>query len=62
MRFRAEVGAVNLVGFDRLNPQLQEQVIPTHLGPKKPARQAVEARPGRPGRRPRNQSARPWEK
>ena len=27
MRFRAEVGKTNLVGMDRLNPQLQEQVI-----------------------------------
>ena len=27
MRFRADVGKTNLVGFDRLNPQLQERVI-----------------------------------
>ena len=32
MRFRAEVGRVNLVGFDRLNPQLQEKVIPMKGG------------------------------
>jgi hypothetical protein len=28
MRFQAEVGRTDLVGFDRLNPQLQERVIP----------------------------------
>jgi hypothetical protein len=29
MRFRADVGRTDLVGMDRLNPQLQEQVITT---------------------------------
>jgi hypothetical protein len=35
MRFQAQVGRTNLVGFDRLNPQLQERVIPTNLKPSK---------------------------
>ena len=63
MRFRADVGRVNLVGFDRLNPQLQEQVIPTHLGPKKPPHgKPWKYDRGRPGDGHRNRSARPWEK
>jgi hypothetical protein len=63
MRFRAEVGRINLVGFDRLNPQLQEQVIPTHLGPKKPPHGKPDKHDrGRPGDGHRNRSARPWEK
>ena len=32
-RFHADVGRTNLVGFDRLNPQLQERVIPTKIEP-----------------------------
>ncbi len=35
-RFRAQVGWTKLIGLDRLNPQLQEQVIPTHIRPSKP--------------------------
>ena len=31
MRFRARIGATDLVGFDRLNPQLQEEVIETGI-------------------------------
>jgi hypothetical protein len=31
MRFVADVGSTDLVGFDRLNPQLQERVIGTEL-------------------------------
>ena len=31
MRFAADVGRTDLVGFDRLNPQLQERVIKTKL-------------------------------
>ena len=27
MRFQADIGRTNLVGFNRLNPQLQERVI-----------------------------------
>ena len=30
-RFEADVGRTKLVGFDRLNPQLQERVIPTKV-------------------------------
>jgi hypothetical protein len=32
MRFVADVGGTDLVGFDRLNPQLQERVIETDFG------------------------------
>jgi hypothetical protein len=38
MRFAAKVGRTNLVGFDRLNPQLQERVIPTNIAPPKSQR------------------------
>lgn len=63
-RFQAAVGQTNLVGFDRLNPQLQERVIPTTIAPPK-SRDATPrtydlgtfAAPGA-----RNQSARPYEK
>jgi len=37
-RFWADVGATTLVGFDRLNPQLQERVIPTNIAPPKSQR------------------------
>jgi hypothetical protein len=30
-RFVADIGATKLVGFDRLNPQLQERIIPTNF-------------------------------
>jgi len=64
MRFRSEVGATDLVGFDRLNPQLQERVIQTKLGAPS-ARQAkvrtyAKGKPAPDGAR--NRSARPWEK
>ncbi|MDA0174685.1 hypothetical protein OJ998_36640 [Solirubrobacter taibaiensis] len=62
MRFRAEVGRVNLVGFDRLNPQLQERVIPTNLKPKKPHGKPWKYDQSRPGNGHGNKSARPWEK
>jgi hypothetical protein len=32
-RFQAKVGPTTLVGFNRLNPQLQERVIPTKVAP-----------------------------
>jgi hypothetical protein len=35
-RFRADVGRTDLVGLDRLNPQLQELYIPTHIRQNKP--------------------------
>jgi hypothetical protein len=63
-RFQADIGRTNLVGFDRLNPQLQERVIPTHIAPPKAPRGKPRthalgtfAAPGA-----RNQSARPYEK
>jgi hypothetical protein len=40
-RFQAKVGPTTLVGFNRLNPQLQERVIPTKIAPPRP-------RPGKP--------------
>ena len=63
MRFRAEVGKINVVGFDHLNPQLQERVIPTNVKPGKPWHgNPHKYDRGRPGSGHRNQSARPWEK
>jgi hypothetical protein len=64
MRFQADVGRTNLVGFDRLNPQLQERVIPTNIAPPKSQR----AKPrtyakGTPAPKgARNRSARPFDK
>jgi hypothetical protein len=63
-RFQADIGKTNLVGFDHLNPQLQEQVIKTKI---------KRARSNRGNRRfnslgtlaprgARNVSARPWSK
>ena len=49
----ADVGRTNLVGLDRLNPQLQEQVDPDPpRAEEAAARQARQARPRPPGRRP----------
>jgi len=65
MRFAADVGRTNLVGLDRLNPQLQEQVIkvkvPRFKAPK--ASKAARFENGRPAPAgARNLSARPWTK
>ena len=61
MRFEARVRA-DLVGFDRLNPQLQERVIPTNIKPKHPHGKPSKHDRGKPGQGHRNQSARPWDK
>jgi hypothetical protein len=50
-RFTAEVGAVDLVGLDRLNPQLQERSIKTKLAREakpRPARTFATGRPAKP--------------
>jgi len=63
MRFRAEVGKTNLVGMDRLNPQLQEQVIKNKSAGKGrggKARTFAKGKDAPDGAR--NRSARPWEK
>ena len=64
MRFQADIGRANLTGLDRLNPQLQETVIPTTLRPTagaaKAARTYVKGKPAPAGAR--NRSARPWSK
>jgi hypothetical protein len=63
MRFRADVGRTNLVGLNRLNPQLQEQVIETDIKPGKPHGHAARYDRGRPAPAgARNRSARPFEK
>jgi hypothetical protein len=63
-RFRAEVGKTELVGFDRLNPQLQERVIPTRINPRKPPGgkpwKYDKGRPAPDGAR--NHSPRPFDK
>jgi hypothetical protein len=64
-RFAADVGRIDLVGLDRLNPQLQEQVIkvkvPGFKAPK--ASKAARFENGRPAPAgARNLSARPWTK
>lgn len=61
MRFRAEVGRVGVIGFDKLNPQLQEKVIPNALSWRRHGKPHKHDR-GRPGDGQRNRSARPWEK
>jgi LVIVD repeat len=43
-RFEADIGRANLVGFDRLNPQLQEQAIETRVARPKPGRGDDDAR------------------
>ena len=63
MRFRAEVGKTNLVGMDRLNPQLQERVIKNKSAGKGrggKARTFAKGKDAPDGAR--NRSARPWEK
>lgn len=64
MRFEAEVGRIKLVGFDRLNPQLQERVIPAEGG--RPRSKTGKIRTydrGRPAPEGAvNVSARPWTK
>ncbi len=63
-RFQAQVGKTDLVGFDRLNPQLQEQVIMTSIKRAKP--RYGQRRLNSLGRiapaGARNVSARPWSK
>jgi hypothetical protein len=63
-RFHADVGRTTLVGFDRLNPQLQERVIATQIAP--PKSQRDEPRTYAMGtlapEDARNTSARPYEK
>ncbi len=64
MRFRAEIGRTNLVGLDRLNPQLQERVIKNKAAGKQrhggKARTFAKGEPAPKGAR--NRSARPFEK
>jgi len=63
MRFRANVGATDLVGLNRLNPQLQEQVIRNSSAGKGrggTARTLAKGEVAPDGAR--NRSARPWEK
>jgi len=63
MRFRADIGRANLVGFDRLNPQLQERVIPTNLKSHKPSGKPWTYDKGKPAPDgARNRSARHWTK
>ncbi len=63
-RFEADVGRLNLVGFDRLNPQLQERVIRTRIGKSKwkwsKPRTHAKGRPAARGAQ--NRSARPYSK
>ena len=64
-RFAADVGRTNLVGLDRLNPQLQEQAIKVNVpGFKAPkASKAARFENGRPAPAgARNLSARPYTK
>jgi hypothetical protein len=63
-RFHAKVGPTTLVGLNRLNPQLQERVIPTNIAPPtsrrgKPQTYA-QGTPAPEGAR--GPSARPWDK
>ena len=63
-RFDAKVGRTTLMGLDRLNPQLQERVIPTNIAPPKSRRGGprtyAQGTPAPDGAR--GASARPWEK
>ncbi len=63
-RFRAAVGQTNLIGLDRLNPQLQERVIPTDIAqPRSLAAEPTTYAKGTPAPAgARNRSARPFEK
>jgi hypothetical protein len=64
MRFQADIGRTTLVGFDHLNPQLQERVIPTNIAPAKSQRAKprtyAKGKPAPEGAR--NRSARPFDK
>jgi len=62
-RFQAKVGPTRLVGFNRLNPQLQERVIPTKIAPPKsrPGKPQTYAT-GTPAEGARGPSARPFDK
>jgi hypothetical protein len=62
-RFRADIGKANLVGLDRLNPQLQEQVIKTNVAPPKSQRNKPRTFDrGTPARTKVNRSARSIDK
>jgi hypothetical protein len=62
-RFQAKVGPTRLVGFNRLNPQLQERVIPTKIAPprSRPGKPRTYAT-GTPAESARGPSARPFDK
>jgi hypothetical protein len=63
MRFRADVGPTTLVGFDQLNPQLQERVIETDIALPRSQAGAQTYAYGEPAPEgARNRSARPFEK
>ena len=63
MRFRADVGPTTLVGFDQLNPQLQERVIETDIALPRSQPGAQTYAYGEPAPEgARNRSARPFEK
>jgi hypothetical protein len=63
-RFQADIGPTTLVGFDHLNPQLQERVIKTNVAPAASEGGEPRARMfGKPAPEgATNQSARPYEK
>ncbi len=63
MRFRAEVGKTNLVGFDQLNPQLQERVIKNKSAGKASGGKARTFAKGKAAPQgATNRSARSWDK
>ena len=63
MRFQADIGRTGLIGFDRLNPQLQERVIPTTIAPAaSTARARTYAKGERASEGARKRSARHWSK
>ena len=63
MRFRSEVGKTNLVGFDRLNPQLQERVIKNKAAGKASGGKARTFAKGKDAPQgATNRSARSWDK
>ena len=63
MRFTADIGRTWLVGFDRLNPQLQERVIPNLSNWRKPWGKPWKYDKGHPAPDgARNRSARPFDK
>ena len=63
-RFEARVGRTDLVGFNRLNPQLQEQVIKTKIDRHgwKGGKARTFAKGARAAKGARNRSARPYTK